>query len=225
MEGIHIFVHLVDYVGRYHQYWLSCGLTLWGLSCPACIMEPVGLRKSYVIGSDESSDLRAELIEKVSPSAPVVGAKDLGFLLVHFKIPGEDGLPGEDPSPAPVPPFPYGGACIVTDGWEGLGSGKWPGSSSSSRGWLDLKGHGREAFAKAWWSFMWFSLISCSCMRHWERWFGTRRNNAAGNGKEAPLLTDGAHDVCLCTQRKTKGKQTQPNPTPQTSIAIAIANC
>lgn len=69
-----------------------------------------------MIRSDESSDLRAQLVENVSPSAPVVGTDDLGFLLVHLKISGEDGLPGEDPSPAPVPPFPYGGACVVTHG-------------------------------------------------------------------------------------------------------------
>lgn len=79
-------------------------------------MEPVGLRKDSTIRVDEPSDLRSHLTENMSPNASVVGTKELGFLLIHFKICGKDGLPGEDPSPAPFPPFPYRGACIVTHG-------------------------------------------------------------------------------------------------------------
>jgi len=73
----------------------------------------VGFGKSGVIRSiDEPSDLRAQLIENMSPSAPVMRSKELGFLVVHFEICSEDELPGEDPGPAPVPPCP----CIVTHG-------------------------------------------------------------------------------------------------------------
>lgn len=64
--------------------------------------------------SDESSDLRAHLIDNMSQSASVVGAEELRFLVVHFEIRHKDWLPGEDPSPAPVPPFPDRGAGIVT---------------------------------------------------------------------------------------------------------------
>lgn len=66
----------------------------------------VGLRKMMRIRSEESCDLRAHPVENMSPSAPVVGAKQLGFVLVDFEVSGKDGLPGEDPSPAPVPPLP-----------------------------------------------------------------------------------------------------------------------
>jgi len=50
----------------------------------------------------------------MSQSASVVGAEELRFLVVHFEIRHKDWLPGEDPSPAPVPPFPDRGAGIVT---------------------------------------------------------------------------------------------------------------
>ena len=109
----------------------------------------VGFGKSGVIRSrDEPSDLRAQLIENMAPSAPVGGAKELSFLVVHFEICGKDELPGEDPGPA----CPY----IVTHGWEGLGSGKWPCWAV-----LDLQRQRRKTSAKA--SFLW-------TRRHWQRW-------------------------------------------------------
>lgn len=69
------------------------------------------IRRSY-----EFSDLRAHLIDNMSQSALVVGTEELGFLVVHFEIHSKYWLPGEDPSPGPVPPFPDGGAGIVAHG-------------------------------------------------------------------------------------------------------------
>ncbi|KAB1207640.1 CMP-sialic acid transporter 4 [Morella rubra] len=71
----------------------------------------VGLRKSHFVGAHKLSDLIPDLVENVSPATFVMRAKHLCFFLVHFQIRGENGLPRENPRPAPVPPLPYGTAA------------------------------------------------------------------------------------------------------------------
>lgn len=109
---------------------------------------PAGLGEADVVGADELPDLGPDLVEDVPPAALALGAEELGLLLVHLEVLGEDGLPGEDPGQGAVPPSLDGGAGRGPNGREGLGSVQCPGGGGGGGGCGEWEGDGGEAAAE-----------------------------------------------------------------------------